>query len=125
MAKWKWNTMQEQAFREAQENLMRSGNDAMNAEDQVRSNLILEKAKKIINGDRREEYGEAERSFDTISKFWNIYQGRCMGDRITFDPTDVAMMMILLKVGRTDNRPTEDSLVDICGYAALAADMLD
>lgn len=89
----------------------------------VKSQTILTTANKIINGQRNDEYGPAERSFQIIADMWNAYMSGL--DRDFFMPHDVAMMMILLKVARTQDVPTTDSLVDICGYAALASECLD
>ena len=74
---------------------------------------ILEAAEKVINGERQRDYGEASHSFATIATMWSSYLGK------PITPEQVGMMMILLKVARSTNQPTEDSLVDIAGYAAL------
>lgn len=78
------------------------------------NNHILKSADKIINGERQHEYGAADHSFSTIAQMWSTY----LGTEITAE--NVAMMMILLKVARSISRATEDSLIDIAGYAALA-----
>lgn len=86
---------------------------------------VLHIAERIINGERNKAYGDAENSFATIASMWNSYRRGCMDNRLTFSDVDVAMMMILLKVARTNDEPTNDSLVDIAGYAALAQRLLD
>ena len=79
---------------------------------------ILDKAKDTINGARQDAYGNPEDSFSAIAELWTAYTG------INFTPHDVAMMMALLKVARIKGGAgSEDSYVDLCGYAALAADM--
>lgn len=80
---------------------------------------ILESAISIINGARQDEYGTPENSFEAIAAFWSTYKG------VEFSAHDVAMMMALLKVARikAGNGKT-DSYVDLCGYTALAADMV-
>ena len=79
---------------------------------------ILDKAKETINGARQDAYGNPEDSFSAIAELWTAYTG------INFTPHDVAMMMALLKVARIKGGAgSEDSYVDLCGYAALAADM--
>lgn len=82
-------------------------------------NNILNTANDIINGDRKDEYGDAFDSFDRIAGLWSSY----LDHHIT--PVDVAQMMILMKVSRGTNVAKfnaiqEDSLVDIAGYSALA-----
>ena len=82
-------------------------------------NNILNTANDIINGDRKDEYGDAFDSFDRIAGLWSSY----LDHHIT--PVDVAQMMILMKVSRGANVAKfnaiqEDSLIDIAGYSALA-----
>jgi hypothetical protein len=50
---------------------------------------------------------------------WNAFlEARTSGDEL--NAKDVASMMILLKTARLANNPDHrDSVVDICGYAAL------
>ena len=80
---------------------------------------ILEQVKTTINGARQDEYGNPENSFETIATFWGTYKG------VKFSAHDVAMMMALLKIARIKSGSGKaDSSVDLCGYAALAADML-
>lgn len=80
--------------------------------------MILDKAKETINGARQDAYGNPEDSFAAIAKLWTAYTG------IEFTPHGVAMMMTLLKVARIKGGAgSEDSYIDLCGYAALAADM--
>lgn len=125
MAKWKSPIMQEQVLDETQESHVDTQKSASAAGASAKSQSILMKANEIIHGQRQEDYGPPDRSFDTIAKLWNIYLNTCPGNRTYITAADVAMMMVLLKVARTENVPTEDSLVDICGYAALAAECID
>lgn len=81
-------------------------------------NLILEKAKSIISGEREGTYGSPEDSFAVISQLWTAY----LGKDISTD--DVANMMILLKVARNSSGVyKEDNWIDICGYAALGGEL--
>ena len=76
-----------------------------------RAALINRVEQKVI-GDARED------SFDEIAALWSVYLGHpVIGE-------DVAMMMILLKVARVMKCVSiDDSLVDIAGYAACAAEI--
>lgn len=65
-----------------------------------------------------EAYGAPENNFERIARLWNAYLG---GHDI--DAKDVAYMMMLLKIGRTGAATTDDTLVDIVGYALCAADL--
>jgi len=79
---------------------------------------VLEEAQKIIYGDREKTYGKPSRNLDCIAKMWNAYLDTIDGRQLT--NKDVAVMMVLLKSARLANDPEHrDSLVDICGYAAL------
>lgn len=40
-----------------------------------------------------------------------------------FTPRKVAELMLLLKMARTINSPTEDSYIDAIGYAAIAGEL--
>jgi hypothetical protein len=100
-------------------------NDNARAE---RRAAILEEAIKRTGADRNMKYGAPEDNFRVIADLWERYiQASCVsksGD-VAISPRDVAMMMVLLKVGRaaTADDVSDDTLVDIAGYAACAAGM--
>lgn len=80
---------------------------------------FLKTVESIICGNREVAYGKPEDNFKRIADLWKVYLG--------FDITkrDVAYMMILMKVARLMNNPEHlDSIVDIAGYAACAAENL-
>ena len=76
---------------------------------------ILQEAQTIIHGQRRKDYGPAEESFEIIAFGWAKLTGH------TITATDVALCMGWLKMCRFLSARDRDSLVDLCGYAALAA----
>lgn len=79
---------------------------------------ILKEAMIIINGEREGQYGKPENSFKVISELWSGY----LQHSVT--PSDVANMMILLKVARNANGVyKEDNWIDICGYAAIGGEL--
>ena len=81
-------------------------------------NDILDKAKNIINGERQGTYGNAEDHFASIAAFWSTYLNT------PIDSTDVANMMILMKVARNSSGVyKDDNYIDICGYAALGGEI--
>lgn len=93
-------------------------NDSINesARQSIRTN-ILNSAKEIVTQDRNIQYGSPENSFNTISKLWRAYTG------FPISPSDVAIMLALLKVARLKNNPKhEDSWIDLAGYAACGAE---
>ena len=74
---------------------------------------------KCVCGQRQQDYGTPEDNFGKIARLWNAY----MGDDI-FTPLDVAMMMSLLKIARIKTgTATEDSFVDLAGYAACGGEI--
>lgn len=80
---------------------------------------VLDEAKKIVTGSR---HGAPEDTFGAIALLWSAYL-----DRLIF-PHDVAIMMLLLKVGRASNgalEPCLDNYIDMAGYAACAAELAD
>jgi hypothetical protein len=84
-------------------------------------NEIIETAQKLINGARADEYGDAKESFADIATMWSIVLNHKVESK------DVAMCMAALKICRFVNSPKghKDSLIDMCGYAALAGEMID
>lgn len=81
-------------------------------------NDILDKAKTIINGERQGTYGNAEDNFASIAAFWSTYLNTAINS------TDVANMMILMKVARNASGVyKDDNYIDICGYAALGGEI--
>jgi hypothetical protein len=79
---------------------------------------VLKEANKIIYGDREKTYGKPSKNLDTIAQMWNAYISA--REVKVLNAKDVAAMMILLKTARLANDPSHrDSVVDICGYAAL------
>lgn len=81
---------------------------------------ILEEAEKCVCGQRQEDYGEPEDNFRVIADLWGTYTG------LLLKAHDVAMMMALLKIGRIQSgRRTEDSYIDLAGYAACAGELAE
>lgn len=75
-------------------------------------------AGRLLAGDRQAEYGDARNTHERIAVMWNALIPQ--GSRI--QPTDVALMMIALKLVRAAKNPSHrDSWVDIVGYAEIGA----
>ena len=78
----------------------------------------LDKAKLCVCGQRENEYGSPEDNFKSIAALWTAYKDT------EFTATDVAMMMALLKIARIKTgTATDDSFVDLAGYAACGAEI--
>ena len=88
---------------------------------------ILNLAKTCVCGKREQDYGSPEDNFLCISNLWNdyLYSGLSFEEVPKYlTPTDVAMMMALLKVARIRNGGgTGDSFVDLAGYAACGGEL--
>ena len=79
---------------------------------------LLETAAKIVKGDRQKNYGTPEDNFGRIADLWGTF----LNKNIT--ASDVAAMMILMKVARIMHDPSHmDSWVDIAGYAACGGEI--
>ena len=89
---------------------------------------VLEKARACVCGEREEDYGSPEDSFGCIAELWEAYlRAACIAPdaTVTVTPTDVAMLMALLKIARVGTSfvgGTADSFVDLAGYAACGAE---
>jgi len=93
----------------------------MPSKNQAKPMSVLQEAHTIIYGEREKTYGNPSKNLDTIAAFWTNFLGARGLVCSSLSADDVAHMMILLKVARLANDPYHrDSLVDVCGYAALA-----
>ena len=85
---------------------------------------LLEKAAEITEGARQKHYGTPEDNFKNIAEFWQLYLSQRFenADESEISPTDVAIMMLLMKVARLVHDPHhDDSWLDIAGYAACGS----
>jgi hypothetical protein len=84
---------------------------------------VLHEAERIIYGDRERTYGHPSKNLWTIARLWTAYVDAASDNALQgkeFTAKDVALMMILVKTARLANNDSHrDSVVDICGYAAL------
>ena len=79
---------------------------------------ILDTAKQYVNKDRASEHGDMEDNLTTIAKFWGIYLERHV------DPSDVSVMMTMLKIARIKSNPKNaDNWLDACGYMACGGEL--
>ena len=88
---------------------------------------FLERVKSIVCTDRNRQYGEPEENFGLIVGLWTEYL-RSTNYEVEIYPHDVAMLVILFKVARAataQDRPTEDTFLDIAGYAACGVECLE
>lgn len=80
---------------------------------------VLAEADRVINGEKREAYGDVRQSFEAVAAGWSQLFG------VTVTAEQVALAMVWLKVCREANRHQRDNLVDIAGYTGLAAQLTE
>ena len=78
---------------------------------------LLDEAKKVIGGDRQEDYGDKLKNHQNIADFWSVF----LQKKITAH--DVAICMALVKVARLMNQHKKDSYLDMAAYAAIAGEI--
>ena len=78
---------------------------------------LLDEAKKLIGGDRQEEYGDKLKNHQNIADLWSVF----LQKKITAH--DVAICMALVKVARLMNQHKKDSYLDMAAYAAIAGEI--
>ena len=90
---------------------------------------VLDEAKAVINGERQDQYGDPEDSFELISDYWTTYlrsQSPEMANAgFCLHAPDVALMMTLFKIAREASQHKRDNIRDAAGYLGIYADMGD
>ena len=85
----------------------------------VNRSYVLDTAKQYVNKDRAATHGDMEENLTTIAELWGVYLERHV------DPSDVAVMMTLLKLARIkSNREHCDNWIDGAGYLACGAELV-
>jgi hypothetical protein len=80
---------------------------------------ILLEVLKLVTSDRAATHGDVVTNHQNIARLWSAYLHR----EITAD--EVAIMMVLLKVARTQlGALNRDDYVDMAGYAAVAGEIM-
>ena len=93
--------------------------------DEIKSELLTE-AEDLVTGPRAEAYGDAAINHMRIADLWNCWlRNRSWGSSGIITPYDAAMMVMLVKVARCQQKPSHDSHVDIAGYAAVLEDIYE
>lgn len=91
----------------------------MNAAD------LLTAAAALVSGDRADQHGDMLLNHENIATMWNAYLViRQPGCHLM--PDDVAIMMALMKVARTQSGDAnDDDLTDAAGYLGIASELGD
>lgn len=92
----------------------------------VTAESILATAGRIVGGDRAEQYGDMVAAHARVGELWTAYLDKRLGITDYLTPQDVALMMVLLKVARTQGGAHSiDNYVDIAGYAGCAGEIAE
>lgn len=86
---------------------------------------VLDAARLAVCTDREHSYGKPEDNFRAIARLWMVYLAAAHPEvplPVELTPKDVAIMMALLKVARIATGKSDDSYVDLAGYATCAAE---
>ena len=70
-------------------------------------------AHELIDGDRAESYGDFGKQMTGVAEAFSALTNQCITGE------DVALILVLLKIRRFQTSSDSDSIVDLCGYAAL------
>lgn len=90
----------------------------------MRSADILAQASKLVSGDRQKTHGDKLQNHQNIARLWSAYLRNRSNPAQDISALDVALMMALLKISRTqlgDQNP--DDYVDGAGYMAIAGEI--
>ena len=79
---------------------------------------LMQKAQKIVHGERAQNYGKPENNFAKIALVFSGLLRDKLKSNVT--PKEVALLMIGLKMCRETWQHTEDNFVDILGYLICA-----
>ena len=85
---------------------------------------FLDEVRSIV-AERERQHGSPREIFESIAIFWSDYLYRAHGCEVDLSGMDVALMMAQFKIARVIENPkgSLDSLMDIAGYAACAAEV--
>ena len=85
---------------------------------------ILKKAEKLVSKDRAETHGDKILNHENIARLWGAYLQNKFKLNLNLLPEDVANLMTLLKIARTQaGKFNLDDFIDACGYAAIAGEI--
>ena len=85
---------------------------------------ILEQTKKLVSTDREDKHGDKVQNHSNIARLWSSYIQNKTQLNISLLPEDVANLMTLLKIARTQaGKFNLDDYIDAPGYSALAGEI--
>jgi len=87
----------------------------------VATESVLDEAKRLTGGERRDDYGHPADDFAHTASMWNGILGTKLREGAAVTAMDFPLCMIAVKLARQAHRHKRDNLVDIAGYARTAA----
>ena len=78
---------------------------------------LLKEAKKLVEKDRHEDYGDKLKNHQNIAKLWSAFLD------VEISAHDVAICMGLVKIARLKHAHKKDSYLDLAAYAAIAGEI--
>ena len=91
----------------------------------MKSSQILKTSSNLVSEDRHKKYGDKLINHQNIANLWTAYvhNKNC---KLVFKPKDVAIMMALLKIARTQaGEDNDDNYIDACGYMGIAGELMN
>lgn len=90
----------------------------------MRSGDILAKATELVGGERQRTHGDKLQNHQNIARLWSAYLANRQNPAQEISALDVAMMMALLKISRTQlGDQNSDDYIDGAGYMAIAGEI--
>ena len=90
----------------------------------MNSSEILKKTEKLVSKDRADKHGDKIENHENIARLWTGYLQNKFKLNLVMFPEDVANLMSLLKIARTQaGNFNLDDYVDACGYLAISGEI--
>ena len=85
---------------------------------------ILQKTLKLVSGSRHDTHGDKVLNHENIARLWTGYIQNKFKLTLTILPEDVANLMALLKIARTQQGGFNlDDYIDASAYSAIAGEI--
>ena len=85
---------------------------------------ILQKTEKLVNDSRAKTHGDKIKNHENIARLWSSYLLNKTQLNIVLSPEDVAQLMTLLKIARSQaGEHNIDDYIDGVGYQAIAGEI--
>ena len=85
---------------------------------------ILQKTEKLVNDSRAKTHGDKIKNHENIARLWSSYLQNKTQLNIILSPEDVAQLMTLLKIARSQaGEHNIDDYIDGVGYQAIAGEI--